>query len=760
MNSKKIISFVIHSPKKSLLVSLLFILIAIPGLFQIQANFNYRIWFQEDSAALQEFDKFEEQFGNDEVLLLAVYNKDGLFNLKTIKIIEELSESAWEVEGTVDVESLSNYHFSESKNDEILIETKFSELKTQQEVDENKKIALRNKMTKGYLINDDQNLAIVYAKQKSYFKGSPNEQKIVAQGREIINSFSKKYPGLKFILSGGVTIADAYREVGERDLKTLLGIMFLLIALLLSFFFRSVIGVVYPFLLISAVVLITMGSSGFIGFSFNNIIALIPQTLMAIAIADAVHILVNFFQFRRIGFSKKDSAQKTLEKNFWPTFFTTVSTTFGFLSFSTAVITPLIHYGILAALGTIFAWLLTVFALVPLLSLGEEEQSKAYKQDHIDLNVDPRVKRLVSHVSNYRVPITFSSIVLLLLSLFIGFQNEINSNPVNFFKSNVPAKTANDILLDSLGGLTGPQIVIDSGEEQGILDPSFLEKVSVFEKWLVEEKNISKVTSLLNIIKSMNQVFENDDEAKYLIPQDRKKIASLILLYEMSLTSGKNLNQQMTFDKRFLRLSILWSTRNTKQAGLSIDKIHHKARALGLDVSITGKVSLFESLNERVVESFFKSITLALILVSLLIVFIFKSFKIGLISIIPNILPLAAGSALMTFLNIPMSIGTCLVFSVCLGIVVDDSIHFLLSYKAQLTRGVEKIKAVENVLMTTGTSLVVTTVILFFAFGLFVFAQFVPNMHFGLISSIVFVSALISDLYILPALLLNIDLET
>jgi predicted RND superfamily exporter protein len=150
--------------------------------------------------------------------------------------------------------------------------------------------------------------------------------------------------------------------------------------------------------------------------------------------------------------------------------------------------------------------------------------------------------------------------------------------------------------------------------------------------------------------------------------------------------------------------------------------------------------------------------SLAFLLVSCLIVYIFGSFKVGIISLIPNILPLAMGAAVMTILDIPLSIGTCLVFSVCLGIVVDDSIHFLLSYRRQILKGVSKELAIQEVMFTTGTSLFITTVILFFAFGLFAFAQFVPNMHFGIIASVIFVTALFADLVILPALLLKIDL--
>ncbi|MFT6630342.1 MAG: putative RND superfamily exporter protein [Bacteriovoracaceae bacterium] len=759
MGSQKLINFAVESPKKSLVLCFLVILLLIPGLLLIKVDFSYRIWFQEGSAALNQFDKFEKQFGNDEVLLAAVYHEKGIFNKKSLEIIQGITEEMWKVEGVVDVDSVTNFHYAFAKGDEIIIEPLFEELSNKELLKRQVERAFENKIAPNYLFNKDGTMALIYAKQRPYFKEHPNEKLIVDEGRSVISKFQQKYPGHKIILSGGITVADAYREVAEGDLKRLLGIMFLFIALLLGFFFRNIKGVIFPFMLIGGTVLVTMGSSGIFQISFNNIVALIPQTLMAIAIADAVHIIVNYVQFKREGFNNQLAARKTLEKNFWPTFFTSLSTIFGFMSFITAVITPLVHFGLLAALGTVAAWLLSIFGLGALLSLGGRKRNPQSSEKRIIKQSKSKfVKSGVQFIIKSQSTLVMSALILMGGSTFIGLMNEVNSNPVEFFKDDVPAKITNDFILEQLGGFSGPQIVVDSGLENGGVDPDLLSKVQLLEKWLVSQPEVIKVTSIVDIIRVMNKALNEDKEHEYRIPDSREKISELLLLYQMSLSSGKSINERITIDRRFIRLTLFWSIQNSKQAGVEYEKIKKKAKELDLNITITGKSALFQSLNDKVVYSFLSSMSLAFLLVSCLIVYIFGSFKVGIISLIPNILPLAMGAAVMTILDIPLSIGTCLVFSVCLGIVVDDSIHFLLSYRRQILKGVSKELAIQEVMFTTGTSLFITTVILFFAFGLFAFAQFVPNMHFGIIASVIFVTALFADLVILPALLLKIDL--
>jgi predicted RND superfamily exporter protein len=759
MGSKKIIDFVIESPKKSLFLCLVMILISIPGLFLIEVDFSYRIWFQEDSTSLNKFDEFEKKFGNDEVLLISIYHKSGIFNQKSLRVVQEVTEEAWRIEGVIDVDSITNYHHAYAEVDEIIIEPLFDDLSDVELVTKQIKKAYESEIAPSYLFNDQGTMALVYAKQKPYFKDKPNEKLIVEEGRALIAKYQQKYPDYRILLSGGVTVADAYREVAEGDLKRLLGIMFLFIALLLGYFFRNIKGVVFPFLLIGFTVIITMGVSGLFQVSFNNIVALIPQTLMAIAIADAVHIIVNYIQFKIEGYNNKNSARKTLEKNFWPTFFTSLSTIFGFLSFITAVITPLIHFGILAAVGTLFAWILSIFGLGALLSLGGSKVEDKLIRTEENKTVRPHFIKSGAHfIIRKQNSLAVLAILLLFGSVGMGLLNEVNSNPINFFKDDVEAKKSNDFILDNLGGFSGPQIIVDSEVLDGGVAPELLEKIRTFEEWLVKRPGITKVNSIVDTIRVMNKAINQGREDDFRIPESREKVSELLLLYEMSLSSGKSINEQISINRRFLRLRIFWSIQNTKQAGIEYERIEKKAKELGLNITITGKNALFQSLNSDVVHSFMSSMSLAFILVSCLIVLIFGSIKIGLVSLIPNLLPLAMGAAVMTILEIPLSIGTCLVFSVCLGIVVDDSIHFLLSYRGQILKGVSKEMAIEEVMYTTGTSLFITTVILFFAFGLFAFAQFVPNMHFGIISAVIFISALFSDLIILPALLLKIDL--
>ena len=203
MGSQKLINFAVETPKKSLGLCFLVILLSVPGLLLIDVDFSYRIWFQEGSAALNQFDDFEKQFGNDEVLLAAVYRENGIFNQESLKIIQGLTEEMWKVEGVVDVDSVTNFHFTYTDGDEIIIEPLFEELSNKDILNIQIKQAFQNKIAPNYLFNRKGTMALIYAKQRPYFKEHPNEKLIVDEGRAVISKFQQKYPDHKIILSGG-----------------------------------------------------------------------------------------------------------------------------------------------------------------------------------------------------------------------------------------------------------------------------------------------------------------------------------------------------------------------------------------------------------------------------------------------------------------------------------------------------------------------------------------------------------------------------
>jgi hypothetical protein len=341
-----------------------------------------------------------------------------------------------------------------------------------------------------------------------------------------------------------------------------------------------------------------------------------------------------------------------------------------------------------------------------------------------------------------------------ILTAFSLFLTLINSDPFKYFADDVHTRVANEFAEEKLGGMSAIEIAVDSGKPDGIKDPAFLGKVEAFEEWLKDLDYVTKTVSIVDIIKQTNRALNGGDQAFYTLPDNQELIAQELFLYTMSLPQGMDITNRMTLDNDMLRLTVMTTLHDSHQSLIEMRKMEEKAAGLGLDAEVTGKMPLYHNMNPYVVNAFLTSISMALVLVAILMVFTLGSFRIGMLSMIPNTVPLIFGGAFMTLLNKPLDIGTVLVTSTCLGIAVDDTIHFLSNYNRWRRVGSSPVHAVAHVITHTGPALLVTTLVLVMAFSTFAFAAFVPNINFGIITAIVLTSALFTDATLLPAILL------
>ena len=514
------------------------------------------------------------------------------------------------------------------------------------------------------------------------------------------------------------------------------------------------VGILLPFFVIIMSISAVLGFAGWIGIKFNNLTATVPHILIAISVADAVHILVTFFQFRSAGLERKQAAHQTLVKNLQPTLLTSISTAIGFYSFASAEILPIVYMGILAGTGTLLAWAITIFILGPLMAylpVKVKAKPQAIKPDQ----AHPLAIRYAGWLQRHRFAIIGVFVLFTGTAVYLALQNEINSNPFKYFAEDVPTRVANEFAEERIGGMLGMEITIDSGVADGVKDPEFLKKVEAYQEWIDDLPHISKTLAITDIIKQTNRSLEGDRQSAYVIPDDQDLVAQEMFLYSMSLPQNMDLNNRVTLDNDMLRLTAMSSLHDSKQSLKEIARVEAKAKEMGLDAYVTGKMPLYHGMNPYVVNAFIRSISLALVLVSLLMVFTFRSVSLGMLSMIPNTVPLVFGAGLMFLLNKPLDIGTVLVTSTCLGIAVDDTIHFLANYNRWRRLGVSRQEAVAQVITHTGPALAVTTLVLVMAFSTFAFSSFVPNINFGIITAIVLTSALVTDATLLPAMLLS-----
>lgn len=751
--NQSVTGFILKYKFSSLLIALLIIGLSCLGLKSLRVDFSHKAWFKPTNPLLVRFESFQKKFGNDDNVIITIHNKNGLFNVKSISVIQEITKQMWRVSDVIRVDSLTNFNWIHSQADDINIEPLFPKDKplTNDIINDQAQVAMNHEIIPGYLISKNQQTSFIFAKLRPVFDKDIDFDRVVADVKHILKKYENE--GLEFYITGGAAVTTTFKESSKSDIRIITPLLSLLLVILLIYFLRSFAGLFIPTLIVMIGILSTLGIGGHLGVKINNLTAMVPKILLAIALADVIHILVSFFKFRQNNLSINEACQKAYLKNFTPTFLTSLSTAIGFVSLVDTELVPIKNLGLLAAIGTILLWVLSFLIIAPLLSFFAPRKIKQITKKSND-GSSKLSQKLTSLIDRQKKWILFCFGVVFIGGLLCSRHLEINSNPYDYFTDSVPLKRANDFVLKETNGVVGPEVVIYSGKADGIKDPVFLNKVERFQNWLGEQNYVNRTLSIIDILKQMNRVLHSDKQEFYQIPSTHDAVSQQLLLYSLGLPQGLGINDRVSLDNESLRLTILWNIQDSRSTVEKVKEIEAKLAELELKGEVTGKLLLYQLMNGYVVKTFFHSIFFALILITIFIIISFKSIKLGLLSMIPNIFPLGLGIGIMALTGKAVDFGTVIVASVCLGIGIDDTIHFVSNFNYFKKIGLSDKEAIEKIFTFTGPSLVITTLILVVSFGTFMFGDFIPNKNFGTFTAIILTIALIADLLLLPAILL------
>jgi len=751
---KKIESFaqqlsekIVRNSKTCIAASLIIFALFTSGIYFISSNFSVKVWLNENDRRIDDLNLHEKTFGSSDTMDVIIYNPNGVFNELTIKVIQDISEKMWKVQDIVRVESLTNYNWIESVDDDISISPFISDEDslTIPFLKQREKQALSDKHLVNNLISPSGKLAYIRSFLQVTNKTPPYE-KIVNQVEELIKTYNN-HDGISIHLSGITFINESLKRASDRDMRVVFPLVFFALVLILFIFFKNILGVLSPFVLILLTIASTFGVEGFLGLEFNNILAAVPAVLIAIGLADSVHILISYRHGTSFeSLSNEQAAINALSKNFIPTILTTITTSVGFLSLLTADIRPIHDLGLLSGIGCLLAWIYTYFLLGAFLKYINFPKKKAKEDLHF-------IEHIGNFSSKYRLPIVILFPLFALLMAYLGSKNIINADPVEYFSETTPIKKTFNLVEKEFGASRAIELVFDSGVSEGIKDVAFLKKSEEMISWIESLPEVIRATSIETILKKMNQTLNSDNPNYYKIPETRREVSDQLFLYTLGLPSGMDLKNQISIDNRKFRVLVLWHVNDTMTAIKKSDIILSKAKELGLNVYEGGQSPIYNRVNDLVVNTFFYSMGLTLPIICLIMFLTFKDFKLAILSLIPNVFPLMVASGIMYLNGDEINIGNVIVFAVCLGIAVDDTIHFIANYKIKLLKGRTPQLALRETLIQTGKALILTTVLLFFGFGLFAFGEFVPNQKFGIYCAIILILALIADVILLPAIL-------
>lgn len=749
---------VIKRPWLTAIVFSLFALLLAVGAKNLAFKNDNRVFFGPENPQLQAFEKMQETFAKSDDILFIIAPKNGdVFTQENIELIQFLTTESWQLPYSGRVESIANFQHTYAEEDDMIVEDLVSEEKTLDPatLQKVKDIALAEPLIAGRLVSHEAHSAAVHVTLNLPHIDQMVEVPKAKNAADALRLLAlEKYPDVDIHLIGMVVMNATFSEVSINDSSTLIPIMFLIVVLLVGFLIRTVTGTLLSLVVIILSIVGALGFAGWVGIDLTAPSSSAPTMILTIAVADCVHILATLYHEMRQGQTKHQAILNSLKINFQPILLTSVTTALGFLSMNFSDSPPFRDLGNIVAAGVILACILSMTLFPALLSVLP---LKASVKTSSNRSVMDNLAEFV---------IANSKAIFILCGLFVVamvFQipkNELNDNFVEYFDHSVPFRGAAEYSDENLVGLGLLEVGLNTGTTSGINNPAFLQHVDDFVHWLQQQPEVIHVNSFTETMKRLNMNMHGDDESYYRLPESQDLAAQYVLLYEMSLPYGLDLNNQLNIDKSATRIVVNLHNLSSQDM-IAVEQRTRNwlaENAPELEADISSIALMFSHIGQRNIVSMLIGTTIALVLISFILMIVLRSFKHGLISLIPNLAPAAVAFGSWGLLVGEVGLALSVVTGMTLGIVVDDTVHFLSKYLyAKREKNLSAEDAIRYAFASVGKALWVTTVAL--AAGFFVLAQssFKANADMGLLTAVTIIVALILDFLLLPALLLLLD---
>ncbi|MDO6710006.1 MMPL family transporter [Aliiglaciecola sp. 2_MG-2023] len=751
------LNIVLNRPWLTIFLSLLFIAVCGSGVSKLKFNGDYIVFFEKDNPQRIAFEEMQAIFSKNETANILIAPKQGsIFNQNSLRLVAEITEDAWQIPFSSRVDSIANFQHTWAEYDDMIVEKLILNPESIDDklIQKVKSVVLTEPNLVNRLVDTKGKVTLV-----SITVNLPDGDK-TKETTEIANSviqltekYKTLYPNHEFYHTGIVFMNDAFKTVAQDDAATLVPLMFLVILVVLGILLRSLIGTIVTLFVVLFSILSTLGIGGWIGVELTTATVNVPTLVMTLAVADCVHVIASLLYELRQGRGKVEAIQTSMQLNVKPIFITSATTAIGFLTLNFSNVPALANLGTLTAIGVMIAFILSVTFLPSLLRVMPLKTIKEikHKNNHF-VNIGEWV------IKHHR-GILPTTLIILTISIFASFLNEINDTPIEYFDDNLTFKKAADYQQQTLSGITTIDFALFTNQESGINDPVKLKQIYEFSQWLKARPEVDNVSSISDVYLRLNKNMHGDKPEYYRLPENQELAAQFLLLYEMSLPFNLDLNNQLNIDKSGTRIFVTMQTLGSKEITAFEQQAYGWIEENAPDLRLTaGSQNLmFAHIGEANMNSLLRGTLLALVLISVILIYALKSWKMGAISLIPNLLPAAIGFGIWGVYSGEINMGLSVVLSMALGIIVDDTVHFLSKYQHARQQNESAENAVRYAFGSVGKALWVTTVVLTLGFAVLTLSSFALNSDMGLLTGIIIVVALIIDFLFLPAFLLMFD---
>ena len=749
--------FIVTNRIKFAMATLVLAFAVFAGIPNLKLDTDGRVFMADDNPDKVLLDGFEQEFAKDDNLAIIVKPADGeVFTPRTLGAIGALTEELWNLPYVRLVNSITRFQNTYADGDMMVVEDLVPDPQTvtAEDAAAARTTALDRIEIRNSLINADGSataISVIFRLPGvDLVSEIPN---INMEAEPLLERYRADYPDITFKASGSVAISQAFATASQKDGETLTPAMIVAMLLVVGILLRSVTGSILILILASLSAMASLGALGWTRIPINSATAVAPLMVITLAVASSVHILSSIRQTMQETADRTEWARRALADHGLGITVAIFTTAIGFLSLNFSISPPFQQLGNMVAAGMVGVWIFTMFLLPGLICW------LPIKQISRPASVDRFMVWLGEFVIRHQ-----RRLLLGIPVIIIGFaagisQIKLEDDFLRYFDERFETRQATDLYETNLGGLNVLEYSVDTGIESGINSVAYLDSLDSFAEFLRAQPEISHIRILSDTIKRLNMNMNGDDPAFYRIPETDEEASQYLFLYELSLGYGMDLTDQINVDRSSTRVSAFVPFATTSQLLALDDRIQDwfAANAPELTSPVTGQTHVYTMISARDVPSMLKGTTLALVFISFVIFLVLRNLKLGLVSLVPNLVPAAMGFGLWGYMVGNVTLAVSIVVAMTLGIVVDDTVHFILKYANARKRGETAENAVRHAFKSVGMALTVTSLGLVIGFAILGQSGFAVNRDMARLTAITLSFALFVDFLFLPPLLIFLD---
>jgi uncharacterized protein len=749
-------------------------------------------FLRPDDPILLSYNDFRDQFGRDDLLVLSIQGE----NIFSLPFLTKLDALHRELEDNVphidDITSLINARNTRGQGDTLLVDDLLTSIPdTPFALADLKKRVMTNPLYRNLLISEDGTFTTIVLKSNTYsdlgsdsdeLSGFDDMADISAESEETsmpvyltdrengemveaAGDIAKKYdsPDFQIFMAGSPVVMHILKQFMMKDMKGFLRLALLIIGVCLFLMFRRISGVLLPLLIVVFSLLSTLGLMAITGVQFKVPTSILPSFLLAVGVGAAVHVLSLVFQELRVGASREDAIVHAFEHSGLAIVMTSLTTAAGLASFFAAKIAPIADLGLFSAIGVMLSLFYTIVLLPALLSIipiRAKSGEAASKKNRIDILLE----WLADFSTTRPGLILVVSIIIAVAALSGAAQLRFSHDPLIWLPEDSGVRQATEVIDDRLKGSVALEVIVDTGRENGLHDRNVLLALdrlsSKLEKFRQDELFIGKVNAITVIIKEIHRALNENRPEFYKIPENSRLIPQEFLLFENSGSDDLEDVSDSLFQTARITIKVPWRNALTyvpfmREIESQFKQTFADTDTADQDISITttGIMALFGRILYAAIYSAAQSYVIAFVVITLMMIMLIGSLRIGLISMIPNLGPIFVVLGIMGWASIPLDMFTMMIASIAIGLAVDDTVHFMYNFRRYYDESGDVADAVHRTFYTSGRAMLTTSIVLSLGFFIFMFASMNNLFYFGLLTGLAIVFALAADLLLSPALM-------